>query len=264
MSNYTNNGNSAINEQSDGIVMLDGTARELAMLNAWRGSTAVFWARTAWPCAAVVFKVADAAAARYVASLTMLYHPKRGMWRVSVPAKWLSEKCETRYKVVCWADDRTRSVGGEGILRVHGSGVYDPDEDAAAPSGEDCYVSFPDGKWRKVTVFTDDAGELSFSVEQDGVDASAFEDAPTAPYAYNAATGLYHAVTGFVDEEGEAYLSVAAEGVDGKSVAFARNEATGLFYRVETFTDETGEAALKVGDATEAKTDGTDADAAKA
>lgn len=240
-----------LNEQNNGVITLDGTLRALPMLSAWRRSSAVYWVRPPFPCLAMIFKVADVAGETFVATLSMQYHATRGMWRVYIPGTYLHDKGEMIYKVVCWDGEKARHVCGEGILRVYGGLVADAADEPMEADG--CFAFFPDGKWRRVSVFVDEVGEMAFSVAQNGYATIEFGAPPTTPYAYNPVTGLYYAVSGFVDEAGEAYLSVASEGVEGQNSAFAKNDTTGFFYRVEAGVDEVGEAILSVGKEEEQK-----------
>lgn len=236
-----------LNEQNNGFVRLDGTQLRLPTLTAWRLSPSVYWFRLGYPCAAMSFKAGNADGAEYGEAVAMAFDPARELWRAYVPGRIFAAPCETYYKVVCWDEYGRRHVCGEGVFRVQGGALRDPDEEPLEADG--CFVPFPDGKWRRVTVFTDAAGELSFLVEQRGFASDEFTDAPSQPFAYEKASGLYHALTGFVDASGEAYLAVSSGGVTGRSGAFARDEKTGLYHRVETVRDEAGEMASVVGEA---------------
>ncbi len=238
-----------LHEQNDGYVRLDGTRMRLPPLSSWKRSSAVFWFRAPFPCVAMSFKVGSADGTRYEATLAMTLSPPHGLWRAYVPGRFFGEHCETRYKVTCLDLSGGRHVCGEGILRVYGGTIRDADEEPLSADG--CLVPFPDGKWRRVTVFTDAAGELSFRVEQDAFSSDDFADTPEQAFAYEKASGLYYALTGFVDEAGEAYLSVSPSGVTGKEGAFALDPKTGLYHRVETVRDEVGEMAPAVGETKE-------------
>lgn len=237
-----------LNEQNDGLVRLDGTQLRLPPLSAWVRSSAAFWFRPPFPCPAMSFKLGNADGTAYAATLAMTLSPPHGLWRAYVPGSFFTAHCETRYKVVCVDSSGGHHVCGEGILRVQGDAI--PDSEDEPISGEGCYVQFPDGKWRKVTVFTDAAGEMSFLVEQDGFASDEFENTPTKPFAYEKASGLYYALSGFIDEAGEAYLAISSDGVSGQSGAFALDPKTGLYHRVETVRDEVGEMAPAVGETT--------------
>lgn len=234
-----------LREQNNGVVTLDGTLRALPMLSAWRHSSAVYWARPPFPCVAMAFKIADSAGETFIATFPMQYHALRGLWRVYIPGTYFQSKCETVYKIICTDEMSARHVCGEGILRIHGGAIADSADEPMKADG--CFAFFPDGKWRRVSVFVDEAGEMAFAVTQEGFATVEFNAPPTTPYAYNPATGLYYAISGFVDDSGEAYLSVSSEGVDGRDSAFAKNDATGFYYRVEAGVDEAGETILSVG-----------------
>ena len=221
-----------LNEQNNGLVRLDGTHLQLPTLSAWQGSSAVFWVRAPFACLAMSFKVGNADGSAYAATLAMTLSPPHGLWRAYIPGRFFTTPCETRYKVVCKDSCGERHVCGEGILRIQGGAI--PDAEDGPVSSDGCFVQFPDGKWRKVTVFTDAAGEMSFLVEQDGFVSDDFADAPTQPYAYEKASGLYYALSGFIDEAGEAYLAISPDGVSGQAGAFALDPKTGLYHRVFT------------------------------
>ena len=235
-----------LKEQNNAMITLTGTVDPLPIQEVWKRSSAVFWIESAFPCQAMQLKIGAEDKSKYKVSITALYHPKRGLWRVYIPGKYFTAKCETYYKIVGVDEYGNRSVCGEGLLRIREGKIYDFEDESITT--DECFAFFPDGKWRKVSVSTDNTGELVFVVEQNGIPPIEFEHEPAKPYALNKATGLHYEVSGFVDESGEAYLCVAADGVQGKDDAFAKDDATGFYYRVESFADEVGEPSLKVGD----------------
>ena len=230
----------AMREQNDGIVVLDGDCGRLPpILDAWVNSSAVYWFRPPFPATGMTLMVGSARADGWAAKVKMYCHPKRGLWRAYVPGRTFTVRSETRYKVVALDEHGMRHVCGEGILRVYDGSVPDVEEYTAK-----CLAAFPDGTVREVTVAEDEAGEPSFVVGNpvDGASASA---GPI--YAYNKASGFFHAVTAFFDEAGEPMLAVADEPSAGGFESYAK-DSSGFYRRVECAEDDAGEMALQTGE----------------
>lgn len=234
-------------EQTNATIYLSGdSSKELATVPAWRNSATVVWIHVPYYVASLAFKVGDAAATRYLYSLAGTYHPTRGLWRVYIPASRLSFAGNTYYKVVTADADGARTVGGEGVIKVIAGKIDDPDDEVARRAAVYCADT---GKWYGVSVTRDTAGAPAFAVDEDApLDAEAYEGAGEQAYAYNDATGLYHAVTAVVDDSGHVALRCAYDGVEGGKEAFAYSGDTGLWYRIEAKEDATGNTTLCTGE----------------
>ena len=236
-------------EQCNGMVKIGSSPSErLPILCAWRNSSTVYWFESPFPATWMKLRIADPDKGSFSTTVNGIYHPKRGLWRAYVPSKTFHKRMETEYKVVLGDETDSRTVAGSGILRV-GSNVFeDLEDDVDQSASTTCHILFPDGKWRKMSVFEDDSGALSFSVSDEAVDSSMFERPPSQPFAYSQVTGKFHAVTGFIDSSGTASASCAEEGVLSGEESFALDEKTGVFYRLDAVVDESGTIALKVGE----------------
>lgn len=232
-------GEMELREQNDGMVVLDGTLSRLPILAAWVNSSAVYWVRPAYPATGMTFMVGDADSDGWAARIAMTCHPVRGLWRVYVPGKTFTKRCETRYRIVSVDDSNCRHVDGEGILRVYTGGIDD-----ISDSVENCYATFPGGAVRAVTVAQDETGVPVFSV---GEVVEGAESDVKPIYAYNKATGFYHLVTAFVDEAGEPMLSVADDPADAGGRATFVRDASGFYHRVECAEDTAGAVMLQTG-----------------
>lgn len=240
---------SPLNEQCDGIITVDGSLRHLPILRAWGNSSAVYWVDPAFPTEAMEFKVGNADMTAWAATLRMCFHPKRGLWRVYVPGRYFTGRCETRYKIVAQDERGSRHVAGEGVLRVYSGGIPDRNDSPVEYPAANCYAKFPDGKWRVVTVSEDEAGAPVFSIGGEVVSDAEFEGGqPSQIFAYNNATGLYHAVTAFIDEAGEPSLSLDEEPCADGEDCFVLDPATGFHRRIEAAADEAGCLTLRTGE----------------
>ena len=233
-------------EQNNGLIVLNSAYRRLLILEAWRRSSSVYWIRSPFPATALQFKVGKADKSEFAVILNAQNHPSRGLWRVYVPGRYFTDRCETAYKIVATDEYGNRTTCGEGILRVFSGTISDIEEEES--TSEECYAKFSDGKWRKVTIGEDEVGALVFEVSTDAIDESHFEKVPANPYAYNKAYGTFHAVSGFIDESGSPYIEIEQSPSAAGSETFAKDERTGFYFRIESFTDEAGAMAPQVGD----------------
>lgn len=228
----------AMREQNDGMVALDGSLQRLPILRSWVNSSAVYWVKPSYPATGMLFKAGNPGMDGWAAQLSMTCHPKRGLWRVYVPGKAFTERCETRYRIVSFDENGARHVEGEGILRVFDGPIPD-----IADEAETCLAAFPDGKVREVTVREDSTGTPTFSI---GEVAESAEADIRPIYAFDKSTGFFHLVTPFMDEAGEPMLSVADDPAEGGEETFARG-ASGFYYRIDCAADQAGVMALQTG-----------------
>lgn len=120
----------SINEQNNGVVVLDGTTRELPILGAFVGSSAAYWIKSAFPCTAVRMTVLDSDVA--IAECSLLFHVTRGMWRGYFDGSKFAANGEFVYQVEATDYDGSRSVCGRGVFRVYAATATSSSAEASA------------------------------------------------------------------------------------------------------------------------------------
>lgn len=116
--------------QDNGIIRLSGNPEDaLERMVVWKRSSAVFWIRAEYDVSEVSFKIGNAAATAYSATLAGVFSPDRGLWRVYAPASCFPEAASTYYKVVTKDAFGSRNVAGEGELKVVAGKIDDPEDE---------------------------------------------------------------------------------------------------------------------------------------
>lgn len=232
----------SLHEQCDGMISIDGTSRQLPILYAWHGSSAVYWINAPFVSSKLYIRIGKSDLSGFQTKLFAHYHPVRGMWRVYVPGTFFSAKCETWYQIGISDENEQNHVYGEGKLRVNASHIQVVDDKKKVS-----YAWWPDGKARKIVIEEDKVGEPVFSVGE-------IVDAPVGRiqeiFAFNKATGFFHSVSTFFDEANEPMLSVSDEPVEAGEDRFVE-DVCGFYRRIECFTDESEATALQTGEITE-------------
>lgn len=237
-----------LREQCNGIITVDGTKKSLPIVEAWCGSSSVYWVNPSFPVNGMLLKIGNPDKSGWFDTIPLYYHPERGMWRAYVPGTYFRCHAETAYKIVAIDEYDRRTVAGEGILRVYGGSIHDIMDDPLESPEIQCYAPFSDGSWRKVTVTEDVFGETVFRIGEKAVDVGQFEQTPKDLYAYNKARGVFFSVSGKIDEVGEPTLYCSDTPSTFGEQSFALDDASKFYYRIEATIDEVGETILKVGD----------------
>lgn len=229
-------------EQNNGYVVIDGSLRDLPILNAWANSSSVYWIRPEFPCEELYFLVGNAEKTKWNCKVKASYRPKHDMFKVYVPQTAFEEPCETYYRVVCVDDKGGRHVQGEGKLRVCKAGIIGVNDVVRV-----CLAFFEqDAKWRKVTISTDESGNPAYNVEKTPTDV---EIVPFDLYAYNKSSKQYFKVTGEISDDGECSLVVDNEPTEeGVGKVFVSDTDTGFYRLMEAVSDEAGANALVAGE----------------
>lgn len=228
-----------IREQNNGIVSIDGTFRRLPILNAYVNSSSVYWFRTGFPYERLVLKVGNEDKTRWIAICKATYHASCGMYRVYVSPKYFPRHCETAYQVSAIDDKGSKSILGEGILRVYSSAIDEQERKI------DCKAKFPDGEWHVITVSEDECGAPVFTV---GEVAEEPPEDEVELYAWDNSRGYYFKVVAQIDEVGVRILALDQTPHESGEETFARDEATGFFRRIEGVKDDAGVETLVVGE----------------
>ena len=226
-------------EQNNGIVTLDGSGRALPILTAWSRSSAVFFFNPSHQFTELTLKVGDAEAKTWAGSFKGTWHWSSRMFRVYVPGRVFTKRCETVYQVMAVDDNGSRHVCGEGKLRVNESAIHEDE-----PT-KDCIAFFEaDGKWRKVVVTEDESGHPAFAVG-DVTDAPGEQ---TDIYAFDNAQGFYFKVSGMFDELNQPILALDDTPLGDGKETFVKDEATGFYRRMDAERDTSGHETLVVGE----------------
>lgn len=226
-------------EQNNGIVVLNGTLRELPILNAWINSSSVYWVKTNSVRDKVFLKIGNSDKSGWTATSEGRYQPGWGMYRFYVPPKSFIKTCETVYRIITVDDKGNRHVEGEGKLRVAKPMITDVNDEIRT-----VIVKFDDGKCREVYVELDSSGTPTYVIMENTV---ACEYEPEVVYSHNKQSGLYHALMGKVGKEG-VYLELDEKGKTGEDMSFVRDEDSGFYRRVESVTDSAGVEVLDSGE----------------
>lgn len=226
-------------EQNNGIVVIDGTLRELPILNAWINSSSVFWVKAEFVCEQIFMKIGKSDKSGWSATVSGRYHPEYGMFRFYVPCRAFTDVCETAYRLVCIDDNDSRHVGGEGKLRVRKPKIVDVNDAVRS-----CLVKFDDGKCREVVIDDDNVGVPVFTVLEEIVKV---EEDPPILYSYDKGKRLYFALYG-VTVDGELTLELSQEGEEDKGDSYVVDRSSGFYRKVESVEDDVGVEVLVSGD----------------
>ena len=226
-------------EQNNGYVALDGSQRQLPILEAYVGSSSVYWFKPEYAAAEMSLRIGDARKISWSEPIRMSCHPKKGLFRVYVPGANFKQRCETYYQVITVDENGNKHISGEGIIRIYSSHISEVvDESIVA------YAWFPDDKARSVTITEDEVGAPIFTIGD-------VVDAPIGKlqtiYAFNKATGFFHIVSTFFDDVGEPMLSVSEEAIEGGADRFVLDES-GFYRRIECAEDDSGSMMLQTGE----------------
>jgi len=227
-----------MNQQNNGMVVLDGTLRDLPILRAWANSSSVYWVKPSFICDKMFMKVGNSEKSGWTATANGTYHPEYGMFKFYVDGKAFARHCETAYRIVAIDDKGCRTVCGEGVLRVSTPTIKDVNDDVRT-----CIVKFDDGVCREVIIENDTSGVPSFVILETAVQVDAD---PKTLYAYDKEKKQYFALLG-VTVEGNLTLELSETGTTGKDETFVIDKTSGFYRRMEAVEDDTQVEVLEAG-----------------
>lgn len=216
--------------------------KPLPIMEAWANSSHVALVYPDCVMSGMTLKVWSDVEKRFTASVNGTLHPIAGYWYFYIPRSAFVAG-GGGYKIVGKDERNSRTVFGDGWLRVKRSNFPDiTDEGGGEESSDNAYISV-DGTWYAIRVERDESGASMFSVV--GIGEPPSYDLGQ-PYAYNLQTGMYHKVNAFKDESGAIALELESQGEEAQG-SFALG-VDGMYHRIEAVKDETGSLALQVGE----------------
>jgi len=231
-------------EQHNGMIVVDGSGRELPILRAWINSSAVYYVKAGFRYQAMFFCVGSPDKTKWSGKVLGSYDVTTDMFEFYVPCEMFTESCETFYRVLALDDNGRRTVCGEGKLRVNTVRIKDFNDEIR----KNLVYFEADSAWRNVVIEYDDSGAPTFAVENDPTEVPVGVY-PKEVFAYDASKGKFFKVYGSIDETGTPIVNVSQTPEGDGFDSFIYNTGTGFYHRAEAFEDEYHVESLQVGEA---------------
>jgi len=230
-------------EQCNGIVVVDGSGRELPILRAYVNSTSVYYAKMGFQYQTCYLCIGNADKSKWIGTVLGAFDISTGMFKFYVPGENFRNVGETAYRIIAIDDYGRRTVCGEGKMRIGKVRIEDINDKV-----RDNLVYFSeDGKWRRVVVVNDDTGTPTYNVVHEPEEPPKGV-LPGTLYAYDGAKDKFFEISGYVDSVGEFALALSDTPSASGHEDFIYDTVTGFYRRAEAFEDDVHVESLSIGD----------------